>query len=439
MKLDFLHSGGAAPGSKAFSIWEPAVARPLDDARHVVRTGLVVAGLFFGALLLFAFLAPISGAAVAPGEVTTSGDRIVIQPPAGGVVTRVRVAEGQRVIAGQPLVELNGTRAGALLEQAQARRDALLARQARLIAQRDDSAAIAFPQALTARAGQPAAASAIATEQAIFRRHREIRAAERGMAAADSDAAVATRSGAQRQLALIRDELRVMRGLYEKGYARRTQVRALERAAAELETQTVTGGAGIAKARLEQARLGETQMAQVVTELGQIEAQLAQLGPSLRVTRYDASLSELRAPVAGRVSSLAAIGQGSVVGGGATLMQIVPDRRTLIVEARIRPQDIDDVRVGQVTKLRFTSVNPRTHGSVDGRVTALSPAPIAERSGQYFRAQIIVSDPDALAGEGVTLQPGLPVTATIETEARTLADYLLAPLGDAFARAFREN
>ncbi|PCD02442.1 hypothetical protein COC42_13555 [Sphingomonas spermidinifaciens] len=439
MKLDFLHSGGAAPGGRAFAIWEPAAPRSLDDARHIVRTGLIVAGLFFGALLAFAFLAPISGAAMAPGEVTTSGDRIVIQPAAGGVVTRLLVREGQWVKAGQSLVELNGVRSAAAFEQAEARRDALLARQARLVAQRDDSASITYPAPIVARRNQSAVAAAIATEDAIFRRHREIRDAERGMAAADTDAAVATRTGAQRQLALIRDELAVMRGLYEKGYARRTQVRALERAATELETQTITGGAGIAKTRLEQARLSESQMVQIVSELGQVEAQLAQLGPALRVSRYDASLAELRTPVSGRVYGVAGVGQGAVVAGGTTLMQVVPDRRALVVEARIKPQDIDDVRVGQTTRLRFTSVNPRTHGSVDGRVTTLSPAPISERTGQYYRAQIIVSDPDALVAQGVRLQPGLPVSATVETQARTLADYLLAPLGDAFSRAFREN
>lgn len=439
MKLDFLHSGGATPGGKAFTLWEPATSRPLDDARNIIRTGLLVAGLFFGALLAFAFLAPISGAAVAPGEVTTSGDRIVIQPAAGGVVTRLLVREGQWVKAGQPLVELNGVRSAAAFEQAEARRDALLARRARLIAQRDDSASITYPEPIVARRDQPVVAAAIATEDAIFRRHREIRDAERGMAAADSDAAIATRAGAQRQLALIRDELAVMRGLYEKGYARRTQVRALERAATELETQTITGGSGIAKTRLEQARLSESQMVQVVSELGQVEAQLAQLGPALRVSRYDASLAELRTPVSGRVYGVAEIGQGAVVAGGTTLMQVVPDRRTLIVEARIKPQDIDDVRVGQTTQLRFTSVNPRTHGSVDGRVATLSPAPISERSGQYYRAQIVVSDPEALVAQGVRLQPGLPVSATVETQARTLADYLLAPLNDAFSRAFRED
>lgn len=439
MKLDFLHSGGAAPAGKGFTLWEPTAPKRLDDASHVVKVGLIVAGLFFGALLLFAFLAPISGAAVAPGEVTTSGDRIMIQPPTGGVVTRLLVREGQQVRAGQPVVELNGVRTGAALQQAQSKRDALLARQARLIAQRDDATEVAFPKALTDRADDASVASAIATESAIFQRHREIRSAERGMAAADADAATATRSGAAKQLALIRDELKVMRGLYAKGYARRTQVRALERAAADLETQTVTGGAGLAKARLEQARLGDNQMAQIVTELGQVEAQLAQIGPALRVSEYDASLSRLTSPVAGRVSGLAAVGQGSVVGGGTTLMQVVPDARALVVEARIRPQDVDDVRVGQLAQLRFTSVNPRTHGSVDGRVTTLSAAPISERSGKYFRAQIVVSDLEALARDGVSLQPGLPVTATVETHSRTLADYLLAPLADAFSGAFRED
>lgn len=440
MKLDFLHSGGAAPGGKGgFTLWEPAKPKRLDDASRVIRVGLAVAGIFFGALLLFAMFAPISGAAVAPGQVTTSGSRVVIQPATNGVITRLLVREGQTVRAGQPLVELNGVRTGAALEQAQARYDALRARQARLIAQRDDLDAIAFPAELTARAGDRAVASAMAAETAIFERHRQIRSAERAMAAAETDAASAQRTGAARQLRLINDELATVRELYRKGYARLSQVRALERAAAELQAQTATGTAGVAKARLEQARVGQSQTLNVVDELGKVEAQLAQVDPALRVSRYDASLSMLASPVDGRVSGVSATGPGSVVSAGTTLMEVVPSSRALVVEVRVRPEDIDDVAVGQPAMIRFTTVNPRGQSSIEGRVATLSPAPISDRDGDYFRAQVTVTDPSVLADAGIALRPGVPATVNIETHARTLADYLLAPLGDAFSGAFREE
>lgn len=440
MKLDFLHSGGASPGGKGgFTLFEPAKPKRLDDASGVIRVGLIAAGFFFGILLLFAALAPISGAAVATGEVTTSGGRVVIQPATGGVVTRLLVREGQAVRAGQPLAELNGVRSGAALEQAQARRDGLRALQARLIAQRDDLDQIAFPADLAERSTTPAVASALAAQSAIFARHREIRRAEQGMAAAETDAASAQRTGAARQLTLINDELRVMRELFAKGYARRTQVRALERAAADLQAQTASGSAGVAKAQLEQARLGQTQIGDVVTELGQVEAQLAQVDPALRVSRYDASLSRLASPVDGRVSGVAAIGPGSVIGGGTSLMEIVPDRRALVIEARIRPEDIDDVAVGQTAMLRFTTVNPRGQSSVEGRVVTLSPARIRDQAGDYFLAQITVADTEQLQANGIVLQPGLPVSVNVETKSRTLLDYLVAPLSDAFGGAFREE
>ncbi len=440
MKLDFLHSGGAAPGGKGgFTLFEAPKPKRLDDASRVIRVGLIAAGFFFGILLLFAALAPISGAAVASGEVTTSGGRVVIQPATGGVVTRLLVREGQAVRAGQPLAELNGVRPGAALEQAQARRDGLRALQARLIAQRDDLDRIAFPADLAERSTTPAVASALAAQSAIFARHREIRRAEQGMAAAETDAASAQRTGAARQLALINDELRVMRELFAKGYARRTQVRALERAAADLQAQIASGSAGVARAQLEQARLGQTQITDVVTELGQVEAQLAQVDPALRVSRYDASLSRLASPVDGRVSGVAAIGPGSVVGGGTSLMEIVPDHRALVIEARIRPEDIDDVAVGQTAMLRFTTVNPRGQSSVEGRVVTLSPARLRDQAGDSFLAQITVADTGQLQASGIDLQPGLPVTVNVETQSRTLLDYLLAPLADGFSGAFREE
>jgi HlyD family type I secretion membrane fusion protein len=454
MKLDLTSlgiggGGSAGPGNGRTAaavrtvegLLYPAKRQRLDDASRVVRVGLIAAAGFFGLLLLFSLLVPISGAASAAGEVTTSGSRVLIQPSASGVVAELLVTEGQFVRAGQPLLRLNGVRSGAAAEQAQARRDGLRALQARLTAERDELDAIAFPTDLTQRANQPHVAGLLQAQNAIFARHQELLAAERTSAATRSDGAEAQRTGAAQQLALINEELTGIRKLYRRGYARKTQVLALERAAAELQAQQGSGAAGVAEAQLDIARVRSRQAMDVVSQLAQVDAQLAQVDPALRVTRYDAERDLLRAPVDGQVSGVTRLGAGTVVSAGTTVMEVVPSGRALIVEALIPPADIDDVRLGSAATLRFTTINPRAHGAYEGEVIALSPArvPGASEGTSGFRVQVRVADPTALERDGVRLQPGIPVTVQVRTHDRTLFNYLFAPVGDAMSGAFREE
>lgn len=452
MKLDFSSfgntgggGGGGGPRNAAAmrridALLYPPKQRPLDDATRVIRVGLIAAGAFLGLLILFAALAPISGAATAAGEVTTSGSRVVIQPAASGVVAEVMVHDGQNVRAGHPLLRLNGVRSGAAAEQAQARRDGLRALQARLIAERDEQAQIAFPADLTRRADDPRIASLLAAQSAIFTRNRELQDAERRTASSRSDSAQAQRTGASEQLSLVREELAGIRQLYRKGYARKSQLLALERAAAELEAQRGSGNATVAQAQLDIARVRNQQAMTTISQLAQVDAQLAQVDPALRVVRYDAERDLLRAPVDGRVATMTRVSPGMVVGGGTTVMEVVPTGRALIVEALIPPADIDDVRLGSPATLRFTTINPRAHGSYDGKVITLSPARVPGAEGASgYRAQIQVADPRALEHDGVRLQPGLPVVVQVKTHDRTLMNYLFAPVTDALSRAFREE
>ena len=450
MKLDFLSLGGPGrplPHFDLFADSADARPRPLDDARRIIRIGLIAAGSFFGLLLLFALIAPISGAAVAQGEVTTAGTRLLIQPAAGGVIAELLVGEGQRVAAGQPLVRLNGVRSAAAAQQAQARRDSLRALQARLIAERDGLAQIPFPADLTRRAGDPAAAAAMASQQRIFARRDAVLGADRALAETERETAEAQRISAETQLSLIKDELAGIRGLVRRGYATMTRLRALERSEAELEGEPANAATAVRRAELRIARLAHAQLMDINAELARVEDALAQAEPALRVTRFDEARDTLRAPVAGRVSGVARLGPGSVLGPGQTVMEVIPDGRALLVEARVLPHDADDVRIGMPASLRFTTVNPRGQSTVRGRVVALSPARIGgdQTGGQggagagYFRAQIVVDDPQSLRRSGIVLQPGLPVLVHIQTRSRNLLDYLFAPVEDAMSSAFREE
>lgn len=412
----------------------------VDDARPAIRTGLFAAIGFFGVFLIFAMFLPISGAAIAPGQVVTAGDKMMIQPAGSGIVARTLVHEGQLVQAGQPLVQLNGIRSGAQLQQAQARRDSLRALETRLIAERDGAEQLIFPNDLMERGNDPAAAEQMRAQQALFERHRQILLADRGMTDSRLTAATAQRAASERQLALVRQETAAFETLQRRGFASHIKVAEMQRTLAGLEAQLAGSTAEAEQADMQSKRVRDAQLMEIVGQLNDVQSQLAQINPQLDVSRYLADQDLLRSPVTGRVSGLARMGPGAVVGGGQTLMEIVPTAGTLVVEARVRPEDIDDVHEGAEATVHLSSVNPHGRSSFTAHVITLSPTRIDDgKGGGYYRAQVAIDDPAQLREAGVTLQPGLPASVNITTARRTLLDYLMSPLTDAFSRAFREE
>lgn len=470
MKLDFFGFGGgdaaappAAPAPTAPEAEAPATkrrgarlriprgllkrymrerldVRPLDDAQPTIRIGVITAILFFGLFIGFAMLAPISGAAIAEGKVTTNGNKMLIQPVAGGLVAQVLVREGQLVQAGQPLMQLNGIRSGAQLKQAQARRDSLRALEARLIAERDNHEQLNFPADLAARQSDPTVMEAMRSQYALWERHRQILDADRTLADTQFTAAQARQQASERQLALLNEELSGIQALQRRGFASKNRVLGMQRNAAELTAQAASGQAQMQQAQIQQQRTRNAQLMEIVAELNRVQSELAQVEPQLDVTRYNAEQDMLRAPVTGRVSGLAQVGPGTVVGAGHTLMEIVPTQGSLVVEARVRPQDIDDVHEGAEATVRFSTVNPHGRTSFKGHVVTLSPAQVDDgQGGGYFRAQVAIDDPAELQRAGIEIQPGIPASVHITTEKRTLWDYLVSPISDAFSRSFREE
>lgn len=445
MKVDFLSGAGGGGGGEQLphKLIEARMRalnlQPLDNARRPIRIGLIAAALFLGIFALFAALAPISSAAIASAVISVTGDKLSIQPSGSGIVTAVLVHEGQAVESGQPLVRLNGIRSGAALRQALARRDSLEATEARLIAERDGAAEIAFPAELTQRARDPATAAAIDAQRAIFQRHTAILAADRDTGDQEVVAARAKAVAADQQLSLLRRQLADYRALYAKGLARKVTILSMEQSEADLVAQRASGGVAQQQARLAAMKTRDQQAMTAAQQLDETRGELAQLRPQLDVTRYLADQDVLRAPAAGRVSGLVELGPGMVVGAGRALMEIVPTGKPLVVEAQVKPEDVSDVRLGQAAMVRFTSINPHGRSAFPGRVTALSPARIEAQGGSYYKAEVMIDDPAAVRRSGLTLQPGLPASVTIKTRNRTLFAYLAAPLTDAMSKAFRQK
>ena len=415
-------------------------AGELDDSRKLVRVGLFVLLGFFALLLGWGALAPLSGAAIANGVVTVAGNRQPMQTLNGGVVDAVLVREGQAVQAGQPLVRVTSLGAGTQYRQSQAQRDALAAAEARLVAERDGLETIAWPADFAERSSEPSVSQAVGAQTGLFSTRASTSGADRGIERSQVAQARAKVEGPRRQLAYVRERVAGLRMLYDRGFAPKSVLYELEAARVQLETELAVNEAALTQAELTARRAEDVRKAEVHEQLRTIQVQLQQVNPSLSTARFAAERDVIRAPANGVVVDLAPVAAGAVLNPGQRILDVLPANRSLIVEARIRPQDVDDVRVGSLADVRFTTVNPRGRSNIGGKVTTLSADRITdEATGTDYYLAYIALDARDIEDAGITITPGLPASVNVRTRSRSLLDYLLSPFFDAFAKAGREE
>lgn len=424
--------------------------------RRLTAVGLLVVAVFFGGIGAWSALAPLSSAAIATGTVVSDSQRKTIQHLEGGIIAALHVTDGSHVQAGDVLVSLDATGAGAKLEELQNRQWALMAQEARLIAERDRAAAIAFPAELTERAAErPEVAALLDGQRNVFQTRRTALESQEDILSqkvAQYDEQI---SGLQaqvdsqsRQLALIRDELSGVRELYSKGAAPKTRVLALERTEAELEGQRGELLAEISRVR---QAIGETKLNiidvghrflnSVVGELQKAQEDLTAVRERLREAKDVVARTEVRAPRAGTVVDLRFHTTGGVVPPGAAILDLVPDDDALVIEARVRPDDIDVVHANMPAEVRLTAFDQRSTPTLTAQVTRVSADRLVEeRSGEaYYEAQVRI-DADSLDDLGsLKLYPGMPAEVMIKTGDRTALDILVSPISHSLNRAFREQ
>ena len=430
-----------------------------DNPRRELVIGGVIVLLFFGLFLGWAAFAPLDVGAYAQGQVAVSGNRQAVQHREGGVVSALHVAEGDAVRRDQILLTLSNGELRATERGVASQVFALIAQRARLTAERDGLRAIPAPPEF---ADLPPPDAALAREslriqQLQFGARRVGRSTETGVLSqriAQLDEQIL---GYERQIAanieqqrLIQEELAGMRSLAEQGYAPLTRVRALERTAAQLDGELGSLRAQIARSR---EAVGETRLQMsgvssemnedVAEQLRQIDVQLNELRPRLTELRSQIARSEVRAPASGQVVGLTIFTQGGVIQPGQTLMEIVPNDASQIIVAQISPNDVDNLRVGQRTEVRFPGLRERNPPTIHGRVTRLSADSftIEETGASYFRTEIIVPAAELakLGRSANTLRPGAPVEVIVLLRKRTALNYLLEPLTNNLWRSGSEQ
>lgn len=436
----------------------PAAA---DDPKRDIRIGAGIAVLFFVVLLGWAALTPLDAAVRANGIISVLGNRQAVQHPTGGVVTALRVREGQQVRSGEVLLELSAPEVRAAERALTSDYFTLLAQRSRLLAEQAGRRSFEPPvefaglsaadrplaeAALRMQLGEMHArgASLSAQQSVLMQRGRQLGEQQSGYSQ--------RRQSLIEQQRILGDELAGLREIAKKGFASTNRVRALERAEAELRGQQAAmaaemarAGEGIGETRMQSLSLARSTQEEIATNLRETEARLSEVLPKLVALREQLQRSQVRAPATGRVVGLSIFTIGGVAAPGQTMMEIVPDHRALVVQAQVDPADADDVYVGQAAQLRFESVRGPNLPLITGRVRTISADRFTDEStGQsYFQAEIDVQPAELrkiqqLLGRG-ELRPGLPVNAMLSVRKRTALQYLVEPLTRSFRNSLHEQ
>ncbi len=432
---------------------EPEI-RVSSGLRGPFLFGMIVILLFFGGLGAWGALAPLASAVVASGTLVVEGQRKTVQHLEGGIVERILVKEGDRVDAGQLLVQLESTGARALADVLRSQLAGLLIQEARLAAEREGRERFALPAELDDQRMTPAVISAMTSETgyitaraASYRGQVELVEKRISQLEEQIQGFRALRESQSEQSRLIKDELAGLRQLLEQGYVSRSRVLALERNAAQLDGQAAQYASDIARAR-QQITESQTQIAQlrrqredeVSRDLRDVQQKLSELRPRLQSALDVLERTEIRSPIGGIVVGLTVFTQGGVIDRGRRLMDIVPVDSELVVEAAVRPEDVSEVKAGGRAEIRFTTLNQRSLPIVDGRIRSISADRlIDERSGRPYYAAMVTVDPASLARLGSLVpQPGMPVEVMFPTGERSPIDYLVSPLVRRFDKALLE-
>lgn len=423
---------------------------PREQLTRRVRLAAILLGGFVVLVLLMSTVLRVEGAVVGSGEVTVESGVKVISHAGGGVLAKVLVRNGDHVRAGQPLLQLDTDVTTVGSSSAETGYLELVARRARLGAERDGRSTIAFPPVLSSEAG----AAYRARERRNFELGRRERASNRkllGERIAQYEQEIAGYraqiDAIDGQMKLIGPELEGVRKLYAQKLITVSRMNELERTAVQLQGTRASLESQIARAR---AHIAETQEQMVAIDQSRrtdAAAELAQIAPQLNdqeVRRASAQdqlhRSVIRAPQNGVIDKLAYTAIGSAIPAGQPILELVPDRDTLIVEAHIRPQDVDQLRIGQSARISFSGLDLQTTPELPGTVAFISPdlTRDSQTGASFYRIRVALRG-DALDRNRIALKAGMPAEIFVVTGSRSILSYLLKPLADQVSRAFREG
>jgi HlyD family secretion protein len=400
--------------------------------------GLVGLITLLGGFGTWAGMTQISGAVIASGRIEVDQNRQVVQHPDGGVVEKIEVAEGETVEAGEVLVRLDPTELRSELSIIENQLSELMARRARLEAERDGRDTLKFaPLLLEMARTNPDARDLMEGQQTLMTARAESMTARIDQLSKRRDQIIDQIKGIEaqqvaltRQLELIAKELADQQSLLDRGLAQATRVLGLQREEArltgtmgELASQKAQSEGRITEIDLEILTMRTEQREEAVTTLRDLQFRELELGEQRRALLERLNRLDITAPATGIVYDLRVFALRSVIRPADPLMYVIPQDRPLVINAEIDSIHVDKLHIGQEVTLRFSA-----DAFEDEQTRA-----------NYYRAEVVLNDGEQeRLPEGVTLVPGMPVETFIRTEDRTPIAYLVKPFTDYLAKAFRE-
>jgi membrane fusion protein, type I secretion system len=442
----------------------------VQDPHRVIRKlnllGCALVVLLIGGFGGWATTSELSGAVIAPGTVVVESYVKKVQHPTGGIVAEIPVKEGSVVEEGRIVMRLDDTKTRAALGVILSQLDGLLAKEARLVAERDGSENITFPDELLMRQVEKTVATALTDETKLFASRRGTRISQQARLReriAQSNEEIrglsAQKEAKEREIQFIDEELVGVKSLYGKNLVSISRLMTLQRDKTRLEGQHGDFVADIARARgkiaeteLQIIQLDQDFLTELLKDLREAQAKIAELRERRTGAEDDLKRVVIRAPQSGIVHDLAVHTVGGVIDKGVTIMLIVPRADSLVVEAQVAPQDIDQIAVGATAAMRIRAGNQRMLPDVRGKVIHVS-ADLNQQQGSQlgqvqqgsqtaqavYQVRISLPEEEVKRLGDLRLVPGMPVEAFIQTLARTPLEYLLKPLREQIGRTFRER
>lgn len=423
----------------------------LDEPR---RIGVIIVVITFGVFGLWAMVAPLQSAALAPGIVTVKGSRKSIEHFEGGIVAELPVRDGDTVEKDDLLIRLDDTQSRAQLQISMGQYYALKAREARLQAERDNLEAIVYPDVIV-KADDSRAQDAMQSQNQLFVASRSARLGEILMLkqkvkqlGEEIKGTRAMKRGKEKLEASYMEEIRDYSELLEEGFANKQRLRELERNLARTQGEAADLVSSIARLEIQvsETRMQILQLEKefhtvVVDELSATQIEIYDLNEHIRALSDRLSRTEIRSPVSGVVLGMTVTTIGEVIRSAEPLLYVVPQSEELIVEAQVNPVDIDRVHNGQSADIRFSSFKSATTPVIDGTVVSVSADALSnEKVGtSYYLAKVELTPEGRKKLDELILVPGMPVEVLINTGTRTMFQYLTQPIRNAFARSLIED
>ncbi|EIV6644757.1 HlyD family type I secretion periplasmic adaptor subunit [Klebsiella aerogenes] len=416
------------------------------DERRFTRLGWLVIGIGLAGFFLWASLAPLDKGVASPGSVTVSGNRKTIQSPAGGIVRNIAVKEGEKVKAGEVLVQMSQVQAQAQVDSLQDQYYTTLATAGRLLAERDNLSKIRFSPVFDTLKDSPRVAEIIALQIQLFSSRQQALRSEIDGFRQSSDGIrfqlkglQDSRINKQIQLSSIREQMSSMKQLAAEGYLPRNRYLEAQRQFAEINSsidETIGRIGQLQKQLLESQQRIEQRYAdyqrEVRTQLAQTQMDANDFKNKLDMAKYDLGNTSIISPVDGTVVGLTIFTQGGVVGAGEHLMDIVPSEASLIVDSRLKVEMIDKVYKGLPVELMFTAFNQNKTPKIPGTVTLVSADRLVDKgTGEpFYQMQVTVTPEGIKMLQGADIKPGMPVEVFVKTGSRSLLSYLFKPILD---------